>query len=426
MTHVQMMSEEILLVVQEAPEEIPTNRRMIGHVEATFVMRNQGTEGESFDVWFPLVNVSHFEQVWGPVENFAAWVNGVPAETSLNEGSGPWDKTVPWATWPVTFPPGQDVVLRNTYDVAPFAGSTYGSFGYVLETGAGWHGPIGEAAITFRLPYKVNESNTVLHHPYHFWHLPHPDAFTISGTDVTWHFSDLEPTQDDNIYLTVLAPSLWEEIIAAQHDVAAMADSPEAHLRLARASVAVLSFRAGLEPIGNSIALAELAEMSYERALELAPKDVEIHVKYCELLWLLWDTDDSLPEDLLPGLERALELAPNNERLLEIKDWVTQAQHRRERPTPTAALTPPPTFTLVSTRTPTSGPTHTPTYVATPTIMPAPPRTSVPALTIPPIIPTSIPKSDGGGNLSIALASSGVLLGILLVALGVILSRGRR
>jgi hypothetical protein len=318
------------------------------------------------------------------------------------------------------------VVLRNAYDVAPFAGTIYGSFGYILETGAGWRGPIGEATITFRLPYEVNESNTVLHHPYRFWHLPHPDAFAISGTDVTWRFSDLEPTQDDNIYLTVLSPSLWEEIRAAQQDVAAMADSSEAHLRLARALVAVLSFRAGLEPIGNSIALAELAEVSYERALELAPKDVEIHVEYCELLWLLWDTDDLMPEDLLPALERALELAPNNERLLEIKEWVTQAQHRLERPTPTADLTPPPTFTLVPTSTPTSEPTHTPIYVATPTVTPVPTRTSAPALTIPPVNPTSMPKSDSGGNIGIALASSGVLLGILLVAFGVILSRGRR
>jgi hypothetical protein len=124
-TNVQMISEEVLIVVDghyegtieyEYDDDVIT-MTVAGHVDATFWMQNQGEEEEAFDVWFPIGESGVTIPVLY-VENFAAWVDGVPMELGQEQAGG--DRaTAVWATWPVTFPPGQVVALRVTYDVIP-------------------------------------------------------------------------------------------------------------------------------------------------------------------------------------------------------------------------------------------------------------------------------------------------------------------
>lgn len=216
-THVQMMSEEVLLIVdaQEATSDRKQGDGGRGQVEAYFVMRNQGESEESFDVWFPLGASSVYNAQ--EIENFSVWVDGAPVPVSRELKNDPTieNQTVPWATWPTTFPPGQDVVLRMTYDMTSTEWEPFFTYHYILQTGAGWWGPIGEGSITFRLPYEVNSSNTVLE-------LDQPNAglnpgyFVVSGSDVIWSFSELEPTPADNVCLTMLRPALWQGIMAAR------------------------------------------------------------------------------------------------------------------------------------------------------------------------------------------------------------------
>ncbi len=136
---------------------------MLGHVEATFVLRNHGAAAESFAVWSPLAAAPGADD-WGDdrVANFAAWVNGAPATISEQQCPGQRDRPASWATWPVTFPAGRDVTLRVTYDTQPVGYKPWGTFYYVLETGAGWWGTIGTGTVTVRLPYPVDANNTVL------------------------------------------------------------------------------------------------------------------------------------------------------------------------------------------------------------------------------------------------------------------------
>ena len=82
-TQVQMVSEEVLLVI--IGRDVPAGDRgdlaanlMTGHVEAVFVMRNQGEAEESFDVWFPLGVPDGYGDVT-QVEDFRARVDNVPA-----------------------------------------------------------------------------------------------------------------------------------------------------------------------------------------------------------------------------------------------------------------------------------------------------------------------------------------------------------
>jgi hypothetical protein len=359
-THVQMMSEEVLLVIDA--EEPAADRRWGygggGKVEALFVMRNQGEREESFDVLFPLSVSSRFDVE--TVENFSAWVDGVPAPVSEVQREDPRRKVqVPWATWPVTFPPGQDVVLRVTYDLVSVEWEPFFIYHYILETGAGWWGPIGEGTITFRLPYEMGQLNTVLYeHPLgeNYATCGNPGDLVIAGTDVMWRFSDLEPTPEDNFCLTILRPALWQGILAAQKEVATTPDSPGAYLRLARLQEAALArvggIFAGVVSMGNNPMWAEMALASYERALELAPRDVEIYVEYLELLGSVLSSDLAPParkDAFVLALEQALQLAPDDERLDNIVERAQQVGFISQAPIVTLTFTPPrtPTATFV-------------------------------------------------------------------------------
>jgi hypothetical protein len=422
-TNVQMVSENVLLTVESRQDETLSDLAasyMIGRVEATFTMRNQGTEEESFTVWFPLAGGDYLD---GPIENFATWVNDVPAVIDQEKGKGPWKRSVPWATWSVTFPPGQDVVLRVAYDALPIGYFPYGTFSYILETGAGWHGPIGEGTVTIRFPHEINESNTVLGGD-ELWGstvLPSPGTFTLSGNEAVWHFTDLDPTGYDNIRLTFMAPQVWEEITAAQRDVATNPTSLEAYLRLACALEAALWFKDGLLPIGDNVALAESAKAAYERALELAPNDVTIHVEYLHLLWNCTGWYDPLPENFRPTLKRALKLAPDDKRPQRIQNMVIEKESFLDRRSATAI----PTYTPVPMPSPESVFQVDPTVISPTTLPPATIQSSVASSPAPTLTPTpssspvatpiATPSQEGRSTSMTPLLVLCAVLGVLFV-----------
>jgi hypothetical protein len=322
-TQVQMVSEQVLLVVEagQSGDIFPgyseglSAKEMVAHVEASFVMRNQGDTAEAFDVWFPiwLPEYPYYGDTAG-VEKFAAWVDDAPIVVSY------YDETVtemeaprPWATWPMNFPPGQDVHIHVTYDTYPSGNHPYGTFYYILETGADWWGPIGQGTVTIRLPFKVNEINTALNpdsRDIFSSDSPKPAGYTVSGNEVTWQFTDLEPTAEDNIHLTVMYPPVWEEIDAAQQSAAANPDAVSTQLRLANAYFNGLElFKSFYLNQGNSQALAANAIQAYQRAVELAPDSLSVADLVNLLKLLYWNEAydiDTVPEYLLSLLDSAL------------------------------------------------------------------------------------------------------------------------
>jgi len=114
-TRVQMMAEEVMLSIEAlAPpigqEWVRMDHLVVAHVEARFVMRNQGTEIETLEVWFPLTTGAEYGPgvpFPGQAEGFRAWVDG--EEVSIAEAPGRdllgFRDDVPWATWSATFPP---------------------------------------------------------------------------------------------------------------------------------------------------------------------------------------------------------------------------------------------------------------------------------------------------------------------------------
>jgi hypothetical protein len=425
-TQVAMISETVTLIVEPlAPADPDTARadeRMVAHVEATFLMRNRGTEAEALDVWFP--TTSRDDYGWdfsypSPIETFRAWVNGEPA--AVAEATGQDDHGTTWATWPVTFPPGEDVRLRVTYDTHPIGWGPWGSLPYVLETGAGWRGPIGEGTITFRLPYEVTPMNVQLAEIREAYTGPdRPFEITVDGTDVSWHFTDLEPERSehpwsmtgretDNPTLTLLAPAVWAEIQAAQAHAEAHPDSVEAHLRLAEALERGTRRKATIFHNEANTLLIERTDAAYRRALELAPDDIDVLVAYLE--WLVIQREQpwggaTLGEDLDAVLSRALELDPDHTRVLETKAWV---EHWRQEVAPNMPQPPTPTVPASPTPTASPEPTATPRPSRTPTQTPTPMETSTPTATATPTPPPATGQTTG------ITTTGGILLGIVVL-----------
>jgi len=413
-TEVQMVSETVMVTVE--PLNPPADESWIRmdhlvatHVDATFQMRNQGSQTEALEVWFPLTTgVEYGENVPypGQAENFKAWVNGEPVEVEEAPGRdllGIRDE-VPWAKWSAMFPAGEDVELRVTYDTHPVEWGGWAVGHYVLETGAGWYGRIGEGSVTFRLPYEVTPMNVQLAEIREAYTGPdRPFEITVEGTDVTWHFTDLEPrpseelrtfepsAKTDNVILPMMEPSAWGEIEAARAAAEETPESIEAQLRLAEALEAGTQRVKFFLATDANTALLEWTEAAYQRALELAPGDVDVLATYLEWLAIPRHQEEggaAVGERYDTVLARARELAPDDQRIVRIERWVEDWQRATSgnaagqvtpTPTPSKAPSPTPTATPSLTATPTSPPP--PTATATPTAPPMPTSTTAPTTT---------------------------------------------
>lgn len=419
-TNVQMMSEEVIIdigyytgedvaIYQDqtiedllAQDSIPGhailfNGDLSAHIEATFVMKNQGDEDEAFDVWFPTVVEDGGYRGYVHVVNFQAWTDGIPANIEQEVVQRTW------ATWPASFPAAEEVTIRVSYDTPPTYFGPLREFVYILETGEGWYGSIGEGDFIIRLPYEVT-SESVTFSSTRLNRLEiNPNDVSISDDEIRWHFTDLEPTKGGNVTLSMLDPDIWSEILSARSAAAANPDSLDAQLDLAHAlENALLSHHSFLFPWN----FAEEALTAYEQALELAPEDVELYVAYLDLMYSMYALDP-LPDEFLTTLERALEIAPDDARLLEFMQWYQENQQYfaalTAQPSPTERASPTPSQTVPPSPTPES----TPTFI--PTDRP---------------VPESLPESPERGSMSAIVILP--LIGLLGIAIWLIIRRDRR
>jgi len=355
-TQVQMVSEDVVIRIEEQTNEgifDYGNERyaasiLVGHVEAVFEMRNLGSADEAFDVWFPLWLPWY---PWGaqvaPVRDFQAWVNDVPVDTLVIETMDNTGIDItevhPWAVWPMQFLAGEDVEIRVAYDTYPTGDLPYAHFDYILETGAGWAGSIGTGQVTFQLPYNADEMFVVV---------AGGDA-EMNGAEVRFTFEDLEPTEEDNLSLTILSPAVERSIEAALAEVEAEPDSPQAHLRLAHARMmGIAAMKEQLLRTGVSEQMAQEARESFQTALTIDPGAIGVAdlVDYLMLLRYM-DTYErqAPPEDLLQLLASALQRDPDQldqavsylqflHSYWEMQFWTDDEGNAHEPPPPSEAL----------------------------------------------------------------------------------------
>ena len=147
----------------------PIIYKAVVEVTADFTMKNPTGEAVSMMVWFPLAsaleNVSweeHIGETAPSIENFRVTVNDTPLEYNVTELPNPQgeDKPLlPWASFPVTFPAGEEVSIKVGYVFPPQTGINLldMTISYIFQTGAGWAGPIGKAELQVDLPYPASE-----------------------------------------------------------------------------------------------------------------------------------------------------------------------------------------------------------------------------------------------------------------------------
>jgi hypothetical protein len=424
-TMVQMIGETVEITIV-TPGKTGWEGQSPGRAqfEANFVMRNQGAATEQMDVRFPLTDDASWETIW----DFAAFVDGsrVRVRKSVEPFAIGDTRIARWAVFPVTFQPGVDVLIKVTYSTsisgwgwrAPDSAvdtaeeAFYGSMNpdtatvyYVLESGAGWYGPIERGRIILRLPYAAGRANVfdldaaLAEGRYSSswgslegWNAGNLSGPSFAGNEASWEFSQLEPTAEDNLSIQFLWPEEWQRIVTLLAAVERNPTDPAIALELAGAYLA-----AGADSYGESANEAHciLSRQAIDRALAHDPSS----------------------EQLLEGLDVIAYYCP---------DQLAPEEQGTATPSPTAAgdsvsSTPSPYAT--STALPTVGPSRTAQALQSPTAVP----TAHPSATKAALLPTATeaPPGEKGNSRPSPAALIGIAL-VAVIALGLVVVRARR
>ncbi len=299
-TNVRMVSEEVNLSIEPFERPAPNEWEdspayyMRAQVDAVFLMRNLGQADESFDVWFPLAAslrykglLPYFPDTY--LRDFQLWIDGEPTryeQVKAPDVGDPAQESM-WARFPMSFPAGKDVIVRLSYTLYPTGRRPFGGFEYILQTGAGWKDTIGQATVAVYLPDTVTPENVSLSGksieglPLE----PQPSGYVIENNTITWQFTDLEPTEEHNIFVDVLEPLRYRELVKARGAAENAPNSPDAQIALARATRDAVMVVKSVGQHGGGRALGEQVNAAYRRAIELAPNRVKLVREYAD--WLM-------------------------------------------------------------------------------------------------------------------------------------------
>lgn len=320
-TRVRMQAETVVVdVLQADPPR--------AHVTADFAMRNLGDRTENLGVRFPIAASDGWSD-FPEIKNVVIQVDGRGVNYRRVDGPEPIynskDTLVPWAQFEVSFPAGQDVKIRVTYDLdgTGYLHEWQTTFYYMLSTGAGWKDTIGSAEIVLRLPYEASPQNVILDN----YGL---QGAQFSGKEVHWTYTDLEPTRENDFSFDIVKPSLWKNVITELNNTDRSPKDGEAWGRLGKAyKQAFLAAPKGYprEDEGG-LQLYELSKAAYEKAVTLLPKDGLWHAGYAELLlvkhvFMSTSQKGPIPPDLQRGLQEldlAHQLAPNEAKVQDVLD----------------------------------------------------------------------------------------------------------
>ena len=215
-------------------------------VEADFILHNRSRSSAVMEVGFP----TGYED---EVKDLRVFRNGESVKVRSDVEHETWeedqsDTIYHWALWDMRFAPDERVSLRVAYSVKPrknhdylisryrqhlpridedfegeasvpaevdkvMAGMTSYSTGYVMVTGAGWHGPIEKAAVTFIHPTGSGVIRWI--DPAH--------NFTVTPEGIAWTFDFIEPDFDVGVEFSENAT--LDEEIALVREALALSDS---------------------------------------------------------------------------------------------------------------------------------------------------------------------------------------------------------
>jgi hypothetical protein len=156
---------------------------------------------------------------------------------------------------------------------------------------------------------------------------------TLSGKDITWSFTDLEPDEWDNLQISLVSASAWLQMLAEQKNVTTNPKDGEAWGRLGKAYKEMISLRRGLRQDPGGLELYSLSVAAYQKAVDLKPKDALWHLGFADLLWKHYyfhvyftgSPDNTELVKALQELDASLHLAPTNSRSLDLAQEILSA-----------------------------------------------------------------------------------------------------
>lgn len=325
-TMVQMVAEYVLIVIpQTSGVGGPVN------IQAVFSMRNQGAAAETMDVRFPLEPIDGYGNGWGErvyIDDFHVSVDGqsIPTQEVWEPFTdGP---SISWAVFRVTFGPGEDVRITVDYTTRLY-GREWAMVDYILETGAGWYGPIGSAVVVLRLPYAVSDSNIFAYYPYDPWGRGAEPTPAFVGREIRWTWRDLEPTDQDNLALYFIWPDRWQEMLDLEAQTGRNPSDVPAAVALAEA------YReAGSDGHGFMVSepLYRLSRTAIEEALPYSPESLELQIELAVIDAWWCDANPACSLENLAAIrarvDGLLEESPADALLLEMRDrleWAAEA-----------------------------------------------------------------------------------------------------
>jgi len=397
-TPIQMSTEKVVLNVRPATEAddkvvarnpaeyglsgsfngSPGMYPAIADVLADFTMVNPTNEAVSMTAWFPLASALETEEwnlnpgeVVPRIVRFQVLMDGKPLQYEVSELPNPKgeDKPpLPWASFPVTFPAGEETHVQFSYELPAwwsYEGLAMNLY-YIFQTGSGWAGPIGKAELVVNLPYPAS--------PETIWTMP--EGGQSEGHQVRWIWENLEPGPEDDFFIQLLLLNRWDELQAARAAVTANPRDGEAWLNLA-STYSMLTrgkhYSAARMLPGFGEIYQPLGVQAAQEALRLLPGDDRPHYELA-LLYTSALPENASGEDLKPVMDELkiveeLEpaLAPTIHDALEFMGafWVVETARAEasSMPEPSATTTPTlkPTLTLtpMPSATPQSSPTVT-------------------------------------------------------------------
>ena len=433
-TSIQMSAETVVIQLGV----ITTTLMDVDHVgpgavvTADFVMHNPDSQTHSLGVGFPLQVPEKYAQAGAyiKISQLAAFSGGTQIPTQL---AAVGSET--WAAWQMAFAPG-DTRVRITYDLPATVDRCSEEIGYVLHTGAAWAGPIGQADLIVRFPYAAEATFVSPHGIYLGNTTP---GYQVEGTDLHWHYDNLEPTPADDLAATFVTPDCWLTVAQARTAVSQRATADN-YWHLATAYGDIVSY-------GHSFyspLIAQVAAAQFQKALSLNPSSPQINADCAEYLFYQFG-GDLLPNEtqsqVVQQCLRALHVSTLDDVLnATCGDFLASANVDPEAtllPTDAAALTAaPPALVLEASVTP--APTSTPISSPQPTASPfpvaattlPPPTVTIAATAVAQVIATSLPTaaatpvSPAASTLPWVPLGAGIVA-ILVIASGVMVWRRR-
>ena len=219
------------------------------------------------------------------------------------------------------FPSKEVTFIEIHYDLQSTGYFPEATFNYILETGGGWYGPIGEAHIDLILPYEASDENVLLGD---FTRTSPGGKF--EGDKVVWEYINLEPDAADNWAATIIAPHIWEQILKLRESVDQGDGS--AYAKITRLYDALIMDR-WVRPRTEGLVL--LNYDAYQKALEFYPENDDVLARFADFKLFLYENERDTPEtpagleDIYAMASQALEINILNDTAYQVINNLEQS-----------------------------------------------------------------------------------------------------